>query len=88
MSIIPLFQAEFLTFTLILILLIKKLIENLVKDFPLSNINQVWVSDITYIKTKYDGTVYLASIMGLYSRKIIAWEVSSSMKKELVMYGL
>ena len=50
----------------------KSLIENLVKDFPLSNINQVWVSDITYIKTKYDGTVYLASIMDLYSRRIIA----------------
>ena len=63
----------------------KSLIENLVKDFPISNINQVWVPDITYIKTKYDGTVYLASIMDLYSRKIIAWEVSTNMKKELVM---
>ena len=63
----------------------KSLIENLVKDFPISNINQVWVSDITYIKTKYDGTVYLASIMDLYSRRIIAWEVSTNMKKELVM---
>lgn len=61
------------------------LINNLIKDFPLSNINQIWVSDITYIKTKIDGTVYLASIMDLFSRRIIAWKVSFSMKKDLVI---
>lgn len=63
----------------------KSLIENFVKDYPLTSINQVWVSDITYIKTKNDGTVYLASIMDLFSRKIIAWEVSFHMKKQLVV---
>lgn len=63
----------------------KLLIENLIKDFPLTSINQIWVCDITYIKTIRDGTVYLASIMDLYSRKIIAWEVSYNMKKQLVI---
>lgn len=63
----------------------KSLIENLIKDFPLNNINQVWVSDITYIKTKNDGTVYLASIMDLFSRRIIAWKVSKNMKQDLVI---
>jgi len=63
----------------------KSLIENLVKDFPLSFINQIWVSDITYIKTRKEGTVYLASIMDLFSRRILSWKVSRSMKKELVM---
>jgi len=63
----------------------KALIVNLIKDFPLTFINQVWVSDITYINTIYDGTVYLASIMDLFSRRIIAWNVSHNMKKELVI---
>lgn len=63
----------------------KRLIENYIKDFPLTSINQVWVCDITYIKTKYDGFVYLASIMDLFSRKIIAWKVSDNMKKDLII---
>ena len=63
----------------------KRLIENYVNYFPISSINQVWVSDITYIKTKIDGFVYLASIMDLFSRKIIAWKVSDNMKKELII---
>lgn len=63
----------------------KSLIINRIKDFPLNNINQVWVCDITYIKTKNDGTVYLASIMDLFSRRILAWKVSDNMKQELVI---
>ena len=63
----------------------KSLIENLIKDFPLTSINQIWVCDITYIKTIYEGTVYLASIMDLFSRKIIAYEIRRNMKKELIM---
>ena len=39
----------------------------------------VWCSDITYIWT-YDGFVYLTSIMDLYSRKIIAWELSETLE--------
>lgn len=63
----------------------KRLIENYIKDFPINSINQIWVCDITYIKTKFDGFVYLASIMDLFSRKIIAWKVSDNMKKELII---
>ena len=63
----------------------KQLIENYAKIFPLTSINQVWVSDITYIKTVRDGTVYLASIMDLFSRKIIAWEVRDNMQQGLVI---
>ena len=39
----------------------------------------MWVSDITYIWT-FDGFVYLTSIMDLYSRKIIAWTLSSTLE--------
>lgn len=63
----------------------KKLINNLIKNISITRPNQVWVSDITYIQTINDGWVYLASIMDLYSRKIIAWEVRDNMKKELVI---
>ena len=41
--------------------------------------DSVWVSDITYIWT-FDGFVYLTSIMDLYSRKIIAWTLSSTLE--------
>ncbi len=40
--------------------------------------NQVWASDITYIKLS-GGYVYLVTIIDLYSRKILAWQVSNTM---------
>ena len=46
--------------------------------------NAVWCSDITYIWT-LDGFVYLTSIMDLYSRKIIAWTLSTSMEVSCVI---
>ncbi len=46
--------------------------------------NAVWCSDITYIWT-FDGFVYLTSIMDLYSRKIIAWTLSTNMEVSCVI---
>ena len=46
--------------------------------------NAVWCSDITYIWTS-DGFVYLTSIMDLYSRKIIAWNLSDNMEVSCVV---
>ncbi|UVI33625.1 IS3 family transposase [Paenibacillus spongiae] len=46
--------------------------------------NRVWVADITYIATR-QGWVYLASIMDLYSRKIVGWSLGERMTKELVL---
>lgn len=48
---------------------------NLIRDVELTGINQVWVSDITYIRLLY-GFVYLAVIMDLYSRRCIGWALS------------
>lgn len=42
-------------------------------------------SDITYIWTKEDGLVYLTSVMDLYSRKIIAWQVTSTLEVSYVV---
>jgi len=41
--------------------------------------NQVWISDLTYIKLPGIGYVYLVAIMDLYSRKVLSWKVSNSM---------
>lgn len=46
--------------------------------------NAVWCTDITYIWT-CDGFVYLTSIMDLYSRKIIAWTLSTNMETSCVI---
>jgi transposase InsO family protein len=46
--------------------------------------NKVWVTDFTYIGTA-QGWVYLASVMDLYSRKIVGWSMGERMTKELVL---
>ncbi len=55
------------------------------QDFKASGINQKWCTDITYIHTKKDGWTYLASVMDLYSRKIIGWAYGASMTAELAL---
>jgi putative transposase len=52
---------------------------NLVKDMKVTAPNQVWVSDITYIRT-VKGFCYLALITDLYSRKIIGYDISDSLE--------
>lgn len=49
--------------------------------------NQVWVTDITYIRTG-QGTVYLASVLDLFTRKIVGWQLGNRMKVELVSAAL
>jgi len=57
------------------------------QQFSVSAPNKVWVSDITYIGTS-EGWLYLASIMDLYSRKIVGWSVGPRMTRELVLDAL
>ena len=57
------------------------------RQFTVKERNQVWVSDITYIRT-LEGWVYLASLMDLYSRKIVGWSTGVDMKKELTLEAL
>ena len=54
---------------------------NLVKDLTLSRPNQVWASDITYLRTE-KGFVYLSLLTDMYSRKIVGWELSESLSIE------
>jgi putative transposase len=49
--------------------------------------NQVWVTDITYIRTR-QGMLYLASVLDLYTRKIVGWQLANRMNVELVLDAL
>lgn len=53
--------------------------KNLVKDMEVTAPNQVWVSDITYIRT-VNGFCYLALITDMYSRKIVGYDISDSLE--------
>ncbi|MBL7197231.1 MAG: IS3 family transposase [Candidatus Omnitrophica bacterium] len=60
---------------------------NLVKDFILTGINQIWVADITYIRILF-GFVYLAVILDAFSRKALGYCVSKSLDAELALQAL
>lgn len=57
------------------------------RNFKMARVNQVWVSDITYIATD-EGWLYLAAVMDLYSGKIIGWAMEERMTQELVISAL
>ena len=61
------------------------LIPNLVeRNFDVSRPNKVWVTDITYIRT-WEGWLYLAIVMDLFSRKIVGWSTRATIHRELVL---
>lgn len=53
--------------------------KNLVKGMNVTAPNQVWVSDITYIRT-VNGFCYLALITDMYSRRIVGYDISDSLE--------
>ena len=54
------------------------------RQFHVGKPNKAWVTDITYIRT-WEGWLYLAVVMDLFSRKIVGWSVSANIRKELVL---
>lgn len=52
---------------------------NLIKELKINRPNQVWVSDITYIRLT-QGHCYLALITDVYSRKIVGYDISNSLE--------
>ena len=46
--------------------------------------NQVWVSDITYIRT-WEGWLYLATFIDLFSRRVVGFAIDDHMRSELVV---
>jgi len=54
------------------------------KGIDITRANQVWSTDITYIKIK-GGMVYMAAIIDWYSKAILSWRISNTMDTDLVM---
>lgn len=59
----------------------------LLKNMKIEKTNQVWASDITYIKMA-KGFVYLVAIMDWYSRYILAWDLSITMEVDFCLNAL
>ena len=62
-------------------------VPNLIKDLEPSGVDQVWVSDITYVAT-VEGWLYLAVILDLFSRKVVGWKLGETLEAELVVTAL
>jgi putative transposase len=60
---------------------------NLIKDLEPSAVDQIWVSDITYVAT-VEGWLYLAVILDLFSRKVVGWKLGETLEAELVETAL
>ncbi len=59
----------------------------LLRGLDITKSNQVWGTDITYIRI-FKGWVYLVVIMDWYSRYIVSWELSTSLEVDFCMKAL
>jgi len=57
------------------------------RQFAANAPNRAWVSDITYIPTE-EGWLYLATVMDLYSRKLVGWSMDERVTRELAIDAL
>jgi putative transposase len=57
------------------------------RNFKADRPNQLWVADITYVAT-WAGFVYVAFVTDIFSRKIVGWRVSSSLRSDLALDAL
>ena len=54
------------------------------RGFTVQRPNTAWVTDITYVRT-WEGWLYLAVVIDLYSRRIVGWSTKPTMARELVL---
>ena len=57
------------------------------RDFSASRPDETWVADITYVPT-HEGWLFLATVMDLYSRKIVGWSMRDDLEAPLVVDAL
>ena len=57
------------------------------QEFDVQKPNQSWVTDITYIRT-YEGWLFLAVVIDLFSRQVIGWSMQPRIHADLVMDAL
>lgn len=57
------------------------------RDFTATRPNQLWVADLTYVAT-WSGFVYVAFIIDAFSRFIVGWQISTSLRTDLALDAL
>jgi putative transposase len=57
------------------------------RDFRAAAPNRLWVADLTYVKT-HGGWVYAAFILDVYSRMVVGWQISNSLRSDLAIDAL
>ena len=57
------------------------------RDFTATRPNQLWVSDFTYVAT-WRGFVYVAFVLDVFSRRIVGWRASASLRSDLALDAL
>ena len=57
------------------------------RDFTAERPNQLWVSDLTYVAT-WRGFVYVAFVIDVFSRRVVGWRVSNSLRSDLALDAL
>jgi transposase InsO family protein len=57
------------------------------RRFAAERPNQLWVADLTYVAT-WSGFVYVAYVIDVFSRKIVGWRVSNSLRSDLALDAL
>ncbi len=53
------------------------------RQWDVGALNQVWVGDITYLRT-WEGWLYLATVIDAHSRRVIGWAIDEHMRADLV----
>jgi len=64
-----------------------KIYPYLLEDLTIDHADQVWCSDITYIRLR-QGFVYLVAIMDWYSRYVLSWQLSTTMEADFCVEAL
>ena len=59
----------------------------LARRFEAERPNQFWTTDITYIRT-WEGWLYLAVVLDLFSRRVVGWGMRSHLRTELALEAL
>jgi putative transposase len=60
---------------------------NLIRGMTVTGIDQLWVSDITYVRIA-TGFVYVAIVLDVFSRRIIGWAISKSLNHQFALAAL
>jgi putative transposase len=57
------------------------------RKFKADGPDKIWATDITYVRT-WEGWLYLAVVIDLFSRRVVGWSMATHLRKELVLGAL